>query len=133
MSSRLETVTSTAERAISRATLGNLSAEAFLNQHGYLFDFYGKRHMAGRLERALELVATLLHGPDATLRPNQRKGILEAFAGRDGIVQLATDSGKTTIFEGVLIIYDLLYNGMLGEERKLPGFSHSRVIVFIFT
>lgn len=90
----------------------------------------GTYFSAATIDEAMAIAAQLLFGkPTAEFRPEQRDGILAAFQGNDVIIRLATGSGKTYIFWGVLVLHDLLYNGFAETgpfKRKTSVHAHYR-------
>ena len=80
---------------------------------------------------ALAVAAKMIFGKKRrTFRENQIKCILAAFAGKDTIANLATGSGKTAIIWGVLLLYDILYNGINRGRRKRAAPNGPACVVF---
>lgn len=62
-----------------------------------------------------------MHGQGTRLYNYQRTAILHAFE-RMIPLSVRTNGGKTTMFEGELVLYELLYNGDCDSvDRRLVG------------
>ena len=98
-----------------------------------IVDVFGKEHLLSDIRELLVEVSILLHGEGTKLYPHQEFAILEAFRLRDSIISIATSGGKTACFEGLLLLYDLLYNGSMHSTVRLqpgdPGYKQIIVLV----
>ena len=89
-----------------------------------LKDRWGTRWPKQQVKTALQQAAELLLGEvggGKRFRKYQKKVILAAFGGRDSLVSATTGAGKTVCFQGLLVLYDLLYNGLIGQRKPESG------------
>ncbi len=102
-------------------------------QAEYWTDILGRRHFISDVEAALVRVSELLHGQGTRLYNYQRTAILHAFEGIDTIISVRTNGGKTAMFEGALVLYELLYNGDCDSvDRRLVGSpDYHQVLVLV--
>ena len=98
-----------------------------------VIDGLGGRHEQKKVEFMMHKSACFLTPGGVAFTSHQTAAILAGFKGEDLLVALATGAGKSTIFYGILVLYDLLYNGFPGSaeytrrERRTSYFSSGTV------